>query len=52
MLPLLQHGQFERRMGLAGSGEAAIGKIVNYGLERAAAHRAAAKTSTPRWKKA
>ena len=34
MLPLLQHGKFDKAQALAGSGEVAIGKIVSYGIER------------------
>jgi biopolymer transport protein ExbB/TolQ len=34
MLPLLQGGKFDKVQSLAGSGDVAIGKIVNYGLER------------------
>ena len=51
MLPLLQHGKFDKVQGLAGSGDVAIGKIVSYGIERLRT-RTDAKTSTPRWKKA
>jgi len=34
MLPLLQHGKFDKAQALAGSGDVAIGKIVSYGIER------------------
>jgi len=34
MLPLLQNGKFDKAQAVAGSGDVAIGKIVNYGLTR------------------